>query len=115
MRLLLDTHALIWWLSTFERLREEALDAIRDPGNEVFVSAASAWELAIKAGSGKAPLPADLQSCDGSGAGTDSFARNVCTVTVFSSPPAAPCSSGPCAEWLLVPSAVDCPASAGHR
>jgi PIN domain nuclease of toxin-antitoxin system len=48
MRLLLDTHALLWWLTDDPRLSETARQAIADPDNEVLVSAASAWEIATK-------------------------------------------------------------------
>jgi PIN domain nuclease of toxin-antitoxin system len=48
VRLLLDTHALIWWLAGDPSLSTDAKAAIIDPGNEVFVSAVSAWEIATK-------------------------------------------------------------------
>lgn len=48
MQFLLDTHALIWWLSKNPRLSSQAHQAIANPDNLVFVSAASAWEIAIK-------------------------------------------------------------------
>jgi PIN domain nuclease of toxin-antitoxin system len=58
---LLDTHALIWALTTPERLREPMRTALADPATEVSVSAASTWEIAIKASLGKLPPPpADL-------------------------------------------------------
>lgn len=53
MRLLLDTHALLWWFTDDERLSPNARAAIGDSRNDVFVSAASAWEIAIKHASGK--------------------------------------------------------------
>jgi PIN domain nuclease of toxin-antitoxin system len=49
MRILLDTHILIWAITTPERLEPEARAAILDTGNEVLFSAASIWEIAIKA------------------------------------------------------------------
>ena len=55
MRLLLDTHALIWWLAGDPALSANAKAAIHDPGNEVFVSAASAWEIATKFRIGRLP------------------------------------------------------------
>ena len=55
MRLLLDTHALLWWLADDAALTRAAHDAIADRGNEVFVSAASAWEIATKYRLGKLP------------------------------------------------------------
>jgi len=48
MRLLLDTHALLWALAGDPRLRPEASAAIADRANAVYASAASAWEMAIK-------------------------------------------------------------------
>jgi PIN domain nuclease of toxin-antitoxin system len=55
VRLLLDTHALVWWLAGDARLSPAARDAIADPGNDAFVSAASAWEVATKHRLGKFP------------------------------------------------------------
>jgi PIN domain nuclease of toxin-antitoxin system len=55
VRLLLDTHALLWWLAGDEALSNTAREAISDPGNDVFVSAASAWEIATKYRLGKLP------------------------------------------------------------
>lgn len=57
MRLLLDTHAVLWWLLDDPRLSRVARRAIDDVGNVIFVSAASAWEVAIKAAKGKLSLP----------------------------------------------------------
>lgn len=53
MRLLLDTHALLWWQTDDPRLSARARAAIADEANEVFVSAASAWEIATKSRIGK--------------------------------------------------------------
>lgn len=61
MRLLLDTHTLLWALGEPGLLAPDAREAITDPANEVFVSAASAWEMAIKAGLGKLRVPHDLE------------------------------------------------------
>ena len=60
MKLLLDTHAFLWWITDDGRLSEAARRAISDRDNEVFFSAVSAWELAIKAGIGKLTLNEDL-------------------------------------------------------
>ena len=63
-RLLLDTHALLWWLAEPTRLSTRAHASIGDPENQVLVSSASAWELATKVRLGKLeianPLLADL-------------------------------------------------------
>lgn len=48
MDLLLDTHVLLWWDEQPDRLNAVAHAAICDPGNDVFVSAVSVWEIAIK-------------------------------------------------------------------
>lgn len=53
MRLLLDTHALLWWLTDDPRLSEAARQAIAHRDNEIHVSAASAWEIATKQRIGK--------------------------------------------------------------
>lgn len=55
MRLLLDTHALLWWLSGDPHLASPARKAIQDEASAVYVSAASAWEIATKARIGKLP------------------------------------------------------------
>ena len=49
MRLLLDTHLLLWALTDPGRLGAELVDILEDPNNEVLFSAASIWEIAIKA------------------------------------------------------------------
>src|SRR5688572_29545826 len=53
MRILLDTHILLWWLEGDRRLRKAERDAIAEPTNEIWVSAASAYEVALKARLGK--------------------------------------------------------------
>ncbi len=58
MKLLLDTHIFLWYVSADARLPVLLRDAIRDPGNEVFLSAASVWEAVIKYSLGRLPLPA---------------------------------------------------------
>ncbi len=60
MRLLLDTHALLWWLAGDTQLPQSARDAISDADNEVFVSAASAWEVTTKHRLGKLPTVGPL-------------------------------------------------------
>lgn len=57
MRILLDTHALIWWWTDDPRLSAAARKAIGREANEVMVSAASAWELSTKHRIGKLGLP----------------------------------------------------------
>lgn len=65
MRLLLDTHVVLWWLAD-RRLSREAHAAIADPANLVAVSAASAWEMSIKKAFGKLHAPDDLAAQLGS-------------------------------------------------
>jgi PIN domain nuclease of toxin-antitoxin system len=60
MTLSLDTHVLLWSLSAPERLSHAARNAIEDPSNLVFVSAAVTWEIEIKVGLGKLRAPSDL-------------------------------------------------------
>ena len=60
MRLLLDTHAFFWWFSGSTRLSLPAREAIEDDGNDIIVSAASAWEIATKHRLGKLPEAAAL-------------------------------------------------------
>lgn len=60
LRLLLDTHALIWWLAGDDALSRRARDAIADEANEIIVSAASAMEIATKFRIGKLPGAAVL-------------------------------------------------------
>jgi PIN domain nuclease of toxin-antitoxin system len=55
VRLLMDTHALLWWLAGDERLSMRAREAIASRDNTVHVSAASAWEVATKHRLGKLP------------------------------------------------------------
>ena len=55
MRLLLDTHAFLWWLAGSRRLSASAHRAIADESNDVLISAASAWEIATKHRIGKLP------------------------------------------------------------
>lgn len=56
MKLLLDTHVLLWWLAGDRKLGRRAAALIGDPANAVSVSAATAWEIAIKAGLGRIEL-----------------------------------------------------------
>ena len=53
MKLLLDTHALLWYLTTPEKLPSAAHLAIQSADNEVFASLASAWEISIKVALGR--------------------------------------------------------------
>jgi PIN domain nuclease of toxin-antitoxin system len=58
VRLLLDTHTLLWWLSDDAQLGPVARDLIVDPANDILVSVVSLWEIQVKLRAGK--LVADL-------------------------------------------------------
>lgn len=60
MKVLLDTHILLWWLSDDPSLPPLAEDAIANPDVEVWVSAVTAWEIAIKRAAGRLEAPDDL-------------------------------------------------------
>lgn len=60
MKLLLDTHILIWWLSNDPKLSQQENNIISNPDNLVFVSAGASWEIAVKKMIGKLDAPDDL-------------------------------------------------------
>lgn len=63
MRILLDTHVLLWWAShNGVELSATARELIADPATEALVSAASAYEIAAKSGAGRLDLPGDPQT-----------------------------------------------------
>ena len=57
MRILLDTHAFLWWVTDSTELSRRARRVIADGANEIYFSAASAWEIAIKSSLGRVTLP----------------------------------------------------------
>ena len=61
MRLLLDTHVVLWWMDDPRVVSDEARRSITDPESDVFVSAAAAWEITIKKSLGKLDAPDDLE------------------------------------------------------
>ena len=61
MKVLLDTHTFLWWIADSPRLSARAREVIRDSNNELFFSAASGWEIAIKAQLGRLQLPDNLE------------------------------------------------------
>lgn len=61
-RLLLDTHVFLWWLADSPDLASNAAEAIADARNEVFVSAATGWEIAIKRAAEKLSAPDNLDA-----------------------------------------------------
>jgi PIN domain nuclease of toxin-antitoxin system len=62
MRILLDTHIFLWFISGDTQLSTNVRDAIRDPDNEVYLSAVSVWEAIVKYQLGKLPLPASPET-----------------------------------------------------
>jgi PIN domain nuclease of toxin-antitoxin system len=60
VRILIDTHFVLWWLANDPSLGERAREAIAAPDNLIFVSAASIWEIRIKQGIGKLVLPTEF-------------------------------------------------------
>jgi PIN domain nuclease of toxin-antitoxin system len=62
VRLLIDSHAFLWWAEASPNLSTAAHGAIADPTNEILISVAALWELTIKASSGRLTLPADLET-----------------------------------------------------
>ena len=60
MRLLLDTHLLLWAVAKSRRLPKEARRLLEDPANDVFFSAASVWEIVIKAALRKPDFAVDV-------------------------------------------------------
>ena len=62
MRLLLDTHVLLWSLTEPRRLSPRTRDALQDSGNEVFASSVSGWEIAVKRALGKLKAPVNLEA-----------------------------------------------------
>ena len=62
MRLLLDTHAALWWLGDDERLSHEAARRLADETNQILLSAAVVWEVAIKRSLGKLIVTAEYLS-----------------------------------------------------
>lgn len=57
MRILLDTHIFLWFISGDAQLSTNVRDSIRDPDNEVYLSSVSVWEAIVKYQLGKLPLP----------------------------------------------------------
>ena len=60
MKLLLDTHAFLWWLNDDERLGSGARQASESGENLVYVSAATTWEIALKRAAGRLEAPGDV-------------------------------------------------------
>ena len=61
MRYLLDTHAFLWFISDDQRLSDKAQSTIRNRSNEIYFSAASAWEISIKMALGRLSIEAEVE------------------------------------------------------
>ena len=57
MRALLDTHTLLWWVTSDPQISQPVREIITSPNNTLYLSVASCWEIIIKANTGKLPLP----------------------------------------------------------
>ncbi len=57
MKILLDTCAFLWWMTSPERVPRRLLDRLRDPSNDVLLSAATGWEISVKRTLGRLELP----------------------------------------------------------
>ncbi len=60
MRLLIDTHVFLWWIGDDQRLSKKAKRMISEGDNQLYLSAASGWEIAIKAKLGKLQIDGDV-------------------------------------------------------
>lgn len=60
MRLLLDTHVLLWWRDASPKISPRTRAALTDFNNEIVISAATLWEIVIKRSAGKLSFPDDL-------------------------------------------------------
>ena len=58
----MDTNALLWWLADSDRLAQAAREVLSSPDNVVYVSAVTAWEIAIKVAIGRLPVPPNVAS-----------------------------------------------------
>ena len=81
MRLLLDTHAFLWWLAGNERLTLTARRAISDESNVKLVSAASAWEITTKHRLGKLPVAEEFVADIGAAIAGEGFEELPITVS----------------------------------
>jgi len=64
VRVLLDTHVLIWWMENSGRLSKQAARTIANPENQILISAVVGWEVAIKVGVGKMKPSSILDGLD---------------------------------------------------
>ena len=62
MKYLLDTHAFLWWIGDDPALSERARSIIADGGNEIYLSAVSVWEIAIKSRAGRLDIAGEIET-----------------------------------------------------
>lgn len=62
MRLLLDTHVWIWWLTDPDRLSRPAHSSLRDPDSQLYLSPASTWELMVKSAAGRVTVAGSVEA-----------------------------------------------------
>ncbi|MDR0314158.1 MAG: type II toxin-antitoxin system VapC family toxin [Treponema sp.] len=62
MKLLLDTHTLLWAIGKTSELSETVINELKNPGNEVWASAVSLWEIALKSSIGKLKVNFDIMN-----------------------------------------------------
>lgn len=60
MKYLLDTHVILWWLDTPEKISDKAKEMIQDRTNSVFLSSVSFWEMSIKQSLGRLTIPKNI-------------------------------------------------------
>ncbi len=58
---LLDTHIFLWWMSDADQLSKEVFDTISESANQIYISSATIWEIAIKSSLGKLKIDASLE------------------------------------------------------
>jgi PIN domain nuclease of toxin-antitoxin system len=80
VQLLLDTHALFWFLCNSPSLSATASQVIADPNNQIFVSAVGAWEITTKVRSGKWPAASQLAQTFGAAIASQGFIELAITV-----------------------------------
>ncbi len=84
MRVLLDTHILLWWLKDDSKLSADAVNIIENPTNDILISAVNTWEIAIKKSMGRIQIDMNelLKSIKSSGLGVlDITVNHTCQVS----------------------------------
>jgi len=102
VKLLLDTHAALWWLADDEHLGGDAARQLTDESNRVLLSSAVVWEVAIKRSLGKLQAPADMAATLLSG-GVHPLAI---TIEHAAAVEALPCHHGDPFDRILVAQAI---------